>query len=116
MAVEIRLGNGDGTFRLASSYTVGYVRHTALLLATSTATASRYRGVERGAARDVSILLGNGDGTFMPAVGYPVQSYPTAIRLFDLSADGRLDLVVNNTTSVVSIFLGRGDGTFRATH
>ena len=110
-AVEIRLGNGDGTFRLASSYTVGTSPY-GVAVGDVNGDGKPDIAVSNAGSSDVSILLGNGDGTFMPAVGYPVQSYPTAIRLFDLNADGRLDLVVNNTTSVVSIFLGRGDGTF----
>src|SRR4029079_15613375 len=75
-AVEIRLGNGDGTFRLANSYTVGTSPY-GVAVGDVNGDGKPDIAVSNAGSSDVSILLGNGDGTFMPAVGYPVQSYPT---------------------------------------
>jgi hypothetical protein len=77
-AVSILQGNGDGTFRAAQTYTVGFNPnsiavgdfsgdgHLDLMVADS-----RERGAE------VTILLNHGDGSFQVAQTYSVSSYPS---------------------------------------
>ncbi len=62
----------------------------------------------------VAVLLGNGDGTFQPAVEYTAGGVPDYVALGDFNKDGKIDLVVANSSSNnVSILLGNGDGTFQ---
>jgi hypothetical protein len=66
----------------------------------------------------VSVLLGKGDGTFAAKVDYAADALtgPTSVALADLNGDGKLDIVLGNTTMgrSVSVLLGKGDGTFPA--
>jgi len=51
----------------------------------------------------------------MTASDYGVGSSPPAVSTGDLNGDGKLDLVVaNSSDSTISVLLGNGDGTFQA--
>ncbi|MFI6156272.1 FG-GAP-like repeat-containing protein [Kitasatospora sp. NPDC051170] len=112
-SVEVRLGNGDGTFQPVRSYPVG---------ASPKGLASAdLRGLGRLDLVTVnrndntaSVLLGNGDGTFQPQHSYPVGNDPEGLALADLDGDGRIDLVAANAQDgTVSVLRGNGDGTFQ---
>src|SRR5262249_47245312 len=60
------------------------------------------------------ILRGDGDGTFQLGATIPVASVPM-LRIADLNADGKPDLVVSTFYSKLFILIGRGDGTFALT-
>lgn len=61
----------------------------------------------------ISILLGNGDGSFQLPKTMPVTGVPSALATGDFNHDGKLDLVVTDSSDTVLILLGSGDGTFR---
>jgi hypothetical protein len=43
----------------------------------------------------VTVLLNTGDGTFRRGLTFPTQDNPSALRIGDLDADGRADLIVS---------------------
>jgi hypothetical protein len=118
--VFVFLGNGDGT--LQSPRTTGgvYLPRTSPGLAVEgdfdgdgkTDLAINVAPVCNSTCHgtnNISLLLGNGDGTFQAPKA--VISENGSLAAADLNGNGKLDLVVGNS-SVAQIFLGNGDGTF----
>ena len=82
-------------------------------------TGMRRQASSRRTARRAPILEILEDRTllsFSPAVPYTVGSHPQAVATGDFNNDGKLDLVVaNSSSSTVSVLLSNGDGTFTKT-
>ena len=112
-ALDILIGNGDGTFRAAVPY--------ALTSAASSVVVGDFNGdgkldlaVANWQTNDISIFIGVGNGTFLPQVKYAVGIEPTSISVGDFNRDGIMDLAVTNQVgNTVSILIGQGDGTFK---
>jgi len=127
--VGVLLGNGDGTFQAAVTYSAGGGGSFALAIAD-------LRGnrildvvvanscIDQGCDGSVGVLLGNGDGTFRPAVTYPTGYDAMAVAVGDMNGDGKPDILVGSGYSVcgpkecypagqVGVLLGNGDGTFQ---
>lgn len=111
--VSILLGNGDGTFTLASSPATGNAP-SSLVVGDFNSDLKLDLAVSNTVDGTVSILLGNGDGSFTPATAViPTGAGPAEIVTADFNKDGRLDLaVLNLAESSISILMGNGDGTF----
>jgi hypothetical protein len=111
-SIAVLLGNGDGTFKVASFPT------TAQFVGTLVAGDFNGDGKLDLVFPDpfhnlIITLLGNGDGTFTQVSTTPVGSNPAGTAAGDFNGDGKLDLaVVNQSGGNVSILLGNGDGTF----
>jgi hypothetical protein len=106
-SVSILLGNGDGTFRAATTYSLGI--YCAAIVAgdfNGDGIPDLAIGADTGSTT-LDILLGNGDGTFR------VSSFSTggaqALAAADFNSDGKLDLA-----TPLGILPGNGDGTFGA--
>jgi hypothetical protein len=136
---SVLLGNGDGTFQPAVTYSSGGFLAASVAVADvngdgkpdivvanncSAYTFPNY-DCNAGAQGIIGVLLGNGDGTFQPAVtyspgGYSTAGYfPSAIAIADVNGDGKPDLIVTNQfgpsdgDGSVGVLLGNGNGTFQ---
>jgi hypothetical protein len=123
--VAVLLGNGDGTFQPAVTYTAAANGVTSVAVGDVNGDGKPdiVAAVdEAGVPGSVSVLLGNGDGTFRGAVSYPSGGYQAqSVAIADVNGDGKPDLVVSNVVSctsctgdgTVAVLLGNGDGTFQ---
>jgi hypothetical protein len=116
-AMAILLGNGDGTFQPAVTYSVPVAPYLAL----GDFNADGKPDIAIAGTSDVSsgtsqlsILINNGDGTFKAPANHTISGLAQAIATADLNADGNLDLVVptGGFSAAISVLRGNGDGTF----
>jgi hypothetical protein len=111
-AVNVQLGNGDGTFQAPTVYTPD-ANPVAVAVGDLNGDGKLDLVVVNHDGNDVSIFLGNGNGTFQSAANYAVGTSPDCVALGDFNGDGSLDLAVGNSGSGnLSILLGNGNGTF----
>jgi hypothetical protein len=121
-SVSVLLGNGDGLFNTAVSYSAGASGTDAVAVSDvnndrrlDLILANGCTGFDQCNTGSLSVLLGNGDGSFQPSVVYGsggAKAFSVAIG--DVNADGHRDLVTANTNSnSVGVLLGNNDGTFQ---
>jgi hypothetical protein len=96
--IGVLLGNGDGTFRPAVTYSSG---GSAWSIAVSDVNGDGKRGLVvanslPAQAGVVGVLLGNGDGTFQSVVTYDSAGSINSVAVGDVNGDGKPDLVVAN--------------------
>jgi hypothetical protein len=114
-SVGVLLGNGDGTFQPAVTYSSGGAGAASIAIGDLNGDGKLDLVVAGGNGGNLSVLLGNGDGTFQPAITYGCGSGTYSVAIADLNGDGKPDLVVTNFyDGVVSVLLGNGDGTFQS--
>ena len=112
--ISILLGNGDGTFKDASSLTAGS-EPTDICSSDLDGDTNMDLAVTDATDNSVYILLGKGDGTFQSVVKYTVGQSPFGVTGGDFNNDQKEDIAVTNSdTNNLSILLGNGDGTFKA--
>jgi hypothetical protein len=117
-AVQIVLGNGDGTF--TTGQTIPLPSPQAIVSADFNGDGipdlAVTNVISNGATftnSTVTILLGNGDGTFTLKSTMPAGNNPLAITAGDFRRVGKVDLaIVDQASNSVTILLGNGDGTF----
>ena len=122
--IDVFVGNGDGTFRKASSTQVG---PDSSLLVTAHLTGSGKPDLMASDAYGTDVLTGHGDGTFAPLVAYesPTPGFflpaTTGLAAADFNGDGKIDLaeMVRRPTAIgasfsVVVLAGHGDGTLQS--
>ena len=98
-SVSILIGNGDGTFALTRTYSVGgTARSVTVGDFNDDGRQDLATGNEAGAS-NVSVLLGKGDGTFQAAQDF-VGGSAISITVGDFNGDGGQDLALPGASSV----------------
>ena len=124
-SVSVLLGNGQGTFKAATStplnqnaqsIALGDFNADGNLDVAIAAYGSTSGGSDQGG---LAVLFGKGDGTFQAPVTLEVNGlHPEAVAAADLNGDGILDLAAVLVASpgkqaVLAVFRGSGSGAFQ---
>ncbi|MGA8153357.1 MAG: VCBS repeat-containing protein [Terriglobales bacterium] len=111
-SVAVLLGNGDGTFQTAVTYTSGGRNPLSLVIADVNGdgkpdmlVANLCAGGINGCGGDgaVGVLLGNGDGTFQTPVAYDsggLAGGSVSVVVADVNGDGKPDLAAGNSGAI----------------
>jgi hypothetical protein len=117
--VRVLLGNGDGTFQAAQSYSSGGAQADSVAITDldgdgiADLVVSNLCQSGDCSAGVVSSLLGKGKGTFRPAHTYGSGGQSTySVVAGDFNGDGNEDVVVTNSDGT-GVLLGNGDGSFQ---
>lgn len=115
--VGVLLGNGDGTFQPAVTYTVKLQGADAIAIGDLNGDGwpDLVVGSNDGATStpSLSVLLNKGDGTFEDAVGYSASYDIRSVAIADVNGDGKPDVIALSTypSYTLKVLLGKGDGT-----
>jgi Ca2+-binding RTX toxin-like protein len=115
--VEVLLGNGDGTFISATTYTtVGY-DPTSLAVADLTGSGTLDVVVANHYSNNVSVLMGNGNGKFGSVNSFYAGAYVFDVAIADVLNNGTPDIVVTDASGSSdhdAYLLGNDNGSFGA--
>ena len=121
-SVGVLLGNGDGTFQTAVTYSSGGYQTASVAVADVNGDGKPDLLVANSCVDStcatngtVGVLLGNGDGTFQPVVTFDSGGLEAeSVAVADINGDGKPDIVVaNEASNNVGVLLGNGDGTLQ---
>jgi hypothetical protein len=96
-AVQVLLGNGNGTFQAPMPYCAGGQASSSVAVADVNEDGKFDLVVANFLSNNAGVLLGNGDGTFEEAVTYSSAGFhPLSIAVADVNGDTKRDLLVAN--------------------
>ncbi len=114
--VDVLLGNGDGTFQTAVTYSDSLANDWTDAVAIGDFDGDGIPDVAaaNNGGNDVSIFKGNGDGTFQNPVHYGAGIQPEGLIVGDFNSDGHPDLAATGgyVNGYVTVLLGMGGGAF----
>lgn len=110
--IAILLGNGDGTFQPATTYSVS----SGPFLAVGDFNGDGKPDIATAGGSTISVLINNGNGTFGSPINETITGNIEALAAADMNGDGKLDLVVpfGGATGGVAVLPGNGNGTFKS--
>jgi hypothetical protein len=116
--MEVRLGNGDGTFRFGSISAYNAYSQSAIATGdfNNDGNEDLVFGADwQGPPTQLQVNLGDGEGRFRfgSRFAHFAELYPLDIAVGDFDGDGNLDLALAAAGTSIQIFLGNGDGTFQ---
>ncbi len=114
--VAVLLGNGDGTFLAASTFSSGGTQPYGPTIGDFNGDLKPDVAVVNLYSGTVGVLLGDGMGGFSPVVTYAAGGwYPSDLTTGDFNSDGKLDLALvhSEAPGTFGVLLGNGDGTFQ---
>ncbi len=111
-SVNVRLGNGAGSFGAATSFAVG-TRPYSVTVGDFNGDGKPDLAVANRHSFNASVLLGDGTGRFGAATNFLVGFNQRFVKVGDFNGDGKSDLaVVVANSSAVAVLLGNGAGGF----
>ena len=115
-AVQVLLGNGNGTFQKPVATGYGPGNPDFLGFGDFNGDGKLDLAISHANTDSVTILQGNGDGTFRNVASYIAGELPYDFSLLDFYGDGHLDIVAGdlNSQPLLQVLYGIGDGSFHA--
>lgn len=110
--IEIRLGNGNGTFFQANTSPVSFNHNTGDVALGDFNGDGKNDIAVQIYIQGVAVLLGNGNGTFAAPTVFSFSSEKHGIAVSDFNGDGRQDLGASDSNDRVWALLGDGTGKF----
>jgi hypothetical protein len=117
--ISLLLGNGDGTFQAAQTFTDGLGNSPSsqvgmALFPFSNNNNNNTIGVALvDDSEQVSLMIGNGNGTFQAPEILTLSDTVSSVAVGDFTGDGNADIVVGYSNGDVGVLLGNDDGTFQ---
>jgi len=110
-AINIQIGNGDGTF--VNTRTYATAANEGYLTVVDLNGDSIEDLITTGSDTGIRLRLGIGGGQYQSAQTYTTSGTHINVTAADVNGDGALDLVAaNEANGVIEVFSGSGTGTF----